>query len=42
MNKELLGQFFTPNAIVNKMIALIQNNGKYWNHHVAMELSIIH
>lgn len=28
MNKELLGQFFTPNAIVDKMVALIQNNGK--------------
>ena len=28
MNKELLGQFFTPNAIVEKMVALIQNNGK--------------
>lgn len=27
MNKEILGQYFTPDAIVDKMISLIQNNG---------------
>ena len=28
MNKELLGQYFTPEPIVEKMIGLIQNQGK--------------
>ena len=27
MTKEILGQFFTPDNIVNQMISLIQNQG---------------